>query len=123
MRKCYTHYHNISRFIDNINDSWRNSIYVTCSVCKHEKQECCDDLLISFDADGLPTIIMAKDANFVFGTVMDKSECLCEMSNAKFKCLFNEFYIKHTDEKNPLCPLLQIVKRENSPTNRGKVGK
>ena len=60
MKKCYTHYYNIGKFISNIGDNWRNCIYVTCSVCKHDKQECCDDLLVSFDETGIPTIIMLQ---------------------------------------------------------------
>ena len=91
MAKCYTNYTNIGKFISNINGNWRNSIYITCSVCKHKKESCCDDILASFDADGNPTFIAVTDANFIFATIIDKSECLCEISNAKFKCLFEKF--------------------------------
>mgnify|MGYP003316593878 CR=1 FL=1 len=52
MAKCYTNYTNIGKFISNINSNWRNSIYITCSICKHKKESCCDDILASFDADG-----------------------------------------------------------------------
>ena len=110
MNRCYTDYTNIGKFISNINGNWRNSIYVTCSVCKSEKQSCCDDMLVSFDTDGIPTVIAVTDANFIFATVIDKSECLCEMSNGRFICLFEGMIKKHTSPEKG-CPLLQLSKR------------
>lgn len=107
MSKCYTNYTNIGKFISNISENWRNSIYITCSVCRYKKENCCDDLLLSFDADGNPTFIAVTDANYIFSTIIDKSECLCEISNEKFKCLFERLIVKHTDGKS--CPFLQLT--------------
>ena len=64
--------------------------------------------MVSFDSDGTPAFIAVTDANFVFRTVIDKSECLCEISNAKFKCLFENFVKKHTSEELG-CPFLQLT--------------
>ena len=118
MAKCYTNYTNIGKFISNINSNWRNSIYITCRICKHKKESCCDDILASFDADGNPTFIAVTDANFIFATIIDKSECLCEISNAKFKCLFESFIKKHTSEELG-CPFLQLTQIifNNCPDN------
>lgn len=112
MNKCYTHYMNIGKFISNVNGNWRNSIYITCSVCKFEKQECCDDLLVSFDSDGIPTFIAVTDANFIFATIVDKSECLVEISNGKCQCLFENLIRKNVAE-NGKCPLLELTKKYN----------
>ena len=110
MNKCSTDYKNIGKFISNINDNWRNSIYITCSSCKNEKKSICDDFLVSFDGEGVPTIIAVTDANYIFATIIDKSECLCEMTNARFSCLFEKLIKRHTiPEKG--CPLLQLIKR------------
>ena len=65
-------------------------------------------MLASFDSDGNPALITVKDANFIFATVIDKSECLAEMSNAKFKFLFENYIKKHTC-KDSGCPLLQLT--------------
>lgn len=109
MKKCYTDYTNIGKFISNIHSNWRNSIYITCSACKSERQCCCDDVLVSFDADGKPSFMTVTDANFIFATIIDKSECLCEISNGKFICLFEGLIKKQTfPEKG--CPLLQLTK-------------
>lgn len=109
MERCYTDYENIGKFISNISGNWRNSIYITCSACKNEKQPCCDDVLVSFDTEGTPTFITVKDANFIFATIIDKSECLCEMSNGRFVCLF-EGLIKRKTFPEKGCPLLQLTK-------------
>ena len=66
MNRCYTNYTNIGKFISNINGNWRNSIYTSCRVCKYEKKNCCDDILVSFDADGMPTFMTVTDANYIF---------------------------------------------------------
>ena len=108
MAKCYTNYSNIGKFISNINGNWRNSIYITCSVCKHKKESCCEDILVSFDEDGKPTVIAVTDANLIFATIIDKSECLAEISNAKFKCLFENFIKKYTCEEAG-CSFLQLT--------------
>lgn len=112
MNKCHTHFTNIGKFIKNINGNWRNSIYVTCSVCKHKKEECCNDMLVSFDENGIPAMIMAKDADMIFGVITDKSECLCEISNAKFECLFENYLNKNTQDILSTCPILQLTKWE-----------
>lgn len=110
MNKCITHYENVGDFISNINGNWRNSVYITCSVCTYEKKECCGDLLVSFDSDGNPVLITINDANYIFATVADKSECLCEMSNAKFICIFDNFIKSHTSQDKG-CPLLQLIQK------------
>ena len=57
MNRCYTNYTNIGKFISNINGNWRNSIYTSCRVCKYEKKNCCDDILVSFEEYQDPTLV------------------------------------------------------------------
>lgn len=113
MKKSYTRYDNLENFISNINGNWRNSIYITCSICKYDRQECCDDCMVSFDNEGRPAVIGVVDANYIFGTVIDKSECLAEMSNAKFKCLFENYFNEKTSDEDSLCPFLQLISGKN----------
>lgn len=108
MNKSITHYSNIVKFIENVNGNWRNSIYITCSVCRFEKQEFCDDILVSFDEDGNPTFISVKDANYIFAAIIDKSECLSEISNVKCQYHFEKLINKFTDGEKG-CPLLQLT--------------
>lgn len=109
MKNGNTNYTNITNFIRNVDGNWRNSIYITCSVCKYEKQTCCDDLLVSFDSWGVPTFISVADANNIFKTIIDKSECILEMSNGRFVCLFEKLIKRYTTAKKG-CPLLQMKK-------------
>ena len=67
-------------------------------------------MLVSFDAEGKPTFVAVTDANFIFATIIDKSECLCEMSNGRFICLFDGLIKKHTSPEKG-CSLLQLAKR------------
>ena len=122
MNKCSTDYKNIAKFVDNIQDNYRNCAYITCSVCRYKKEECCGDLLASFDSNGIPTLITANDARYLFRTVVDKSECIEEISNVRFMTLFSNFLAKHTNLNIAECPLLQLAKRENFPLFREKMG-
>ena len=113
MDKCYTNHTNIGKFISNINGNWRNSIYITCSVCKNKKEYCCSDILVTFDSEGKPVFITVTDANYIFATVIDKSECLLEISNAKFKGIFERFIKKHTlkEESGEKCYTIKTSER------------
>ena len=110
MEKCYTDCMNVARFINNVHGNWRNSMYVTCSVCKYKQEACCNDLLVSFDKEGKPLLITVTDANYIFGTIIDKSECLLELSNVKFRCIFENFLDQYTHEVTGDCPFLKVVK-------------
>lgn len=116
MNKSYTSYQNIGKFINNINGNFRNCLYITCSVCKNKKDFCNGDMLVSFDEAGAPVFISVTDANYIFATLIDKSECLGEISNAKFLNLFEEFFRKHTNSEDG-CPFQQLTKsREENNT-------
>ena len=113
MEKCYTENRNLGRFIANVGNDWRNSMYITCSVCKFRKEECCDDLLVSFSHNGYPTLITAKDAGKVYGLIIDKSECMAEISNMKFLELYKN-YIRnkagsYSNGRQYKCPLLKAA--------------
>lgn len=113
MNKSYTSYKNIGKFLTNIGENWRNCIYITCSVCKHKKDFCCSDMLVSFDKDGIPVFISVSDASYIFATMIDKSECLGEMSNAKFMDLFDGYLKKYTNPETG-CPFLQLARIQDA---------
>ena len=99
---------NKERFLIDTNGNWRNSIYLTCRVCKYIKNSNCGDILVSFDTNGKANLITVANARKIFGTEIDKSECLAEMSNAKFMCLFDKLIQTHTTGDKE-CPLLQLA--------------
>lgn len=113
MINLYTSIENIGNFIDNSKDNRRNCIYITCSVCKHNRLPCCEDILVNFNENGNPAFMMVSDANHIFSTIIDKSECICEMSNAKFRCLFENYINEYTNAEKG-CPFLQLAKMSSS---------
>lgn len=95
-------------FLDNTGGNWKNSIYITCRVCKYKNRGTCGDFLVSFDADGIPSLMTADKVRQIFNTEIDKKECLLEMSNLKFITLYDKLISKYSMGKN-LCPLLQLI--------------
>ncbi len=85
-------------------------MYISCNLCRYKKEECCEDVLVSFDEDGFPAIITAKDADIIFGTIIDKSECVDEMNSYKFSSLFYKYFRKIQDEADQDCPFLKAAK-------------
>jgi len=122
MNKCCTDYKNVAKFVNNIKENYRNCVYITCSVCQHKREECCGDLLVSFDSNGIPTFITASDARYLFRTVIDKSECIAEISNVRFMVLFSNFFARYANLNIAECPMLQLAKREIFPDFREKLG-
>jgi len=109
MVKSVSSWENINRFMNNVNGDWRKSVYVTCSSCKREHTNECEDLLVSFDSDGKPVAIMVCDANYIFKTIIDKSECLVEMSNVRFSCLFDNYFDKKNENNIAVCPYIMLT--------------
>lgn len=78
------------------------------------KEKHCDDFLASFDYEGRPTILTAKDAGAVYGLIIDKSECIAEISNVRFQELFEHFIAERRHSRNlpdnkSRCPLLDAA--------------
>ena len=109
MNTYYEEPEHIDRFIKCIQKNWRNSVYITCSVCRYRKEKNCDDLLMTFDFSGKPIFITVHDANILFNTIIDKSECAAEISNVKTLCFMNSFIKENTSVKEG-CPFLQLIK-------------
>lgn len=68
------------------------------------------------DADGKPVFITVRDANCIFSTIIDKSECLFEMSSGRCGCLFENMIKKHTNKDE--CPFLQFAKYHTQNTDK-----
>lgn len=112
MDKSISGYENIRDFLCNIRGNYRNSIYVTCTVCKYKKTDGCKDFLVSFNEDGKPAFISVKDADYIFGVMTDKSECMSEMSNAMFGELFRNYIKEFETGKETVCPYIKIIGRK-----------
>ena len=108
MNKCHTSCFNVEKFLNNVGENWRNSIYVSCKVCKYGRESCGEDFLVSFDADGRPTFMLVPDANYIFSVLIDKSECIEEISNSRFQYLFEKYIQKYALQEKE-CPFRQLA--------------
>ncbi len=115
-QKCISNIKTLHAFLNATKANWRNSIYIECSICKHEKTESCEDYLFAPNADGTPLLIPTSDMNIICNMITDKSECLGIMSNAKFKDLYEGWFEQITTDKNE-CPFINAVKQLGKPEN------
>ena len=111
-QRCKTHIRVLHGFLNSVRGNWRNSVYVECSVCRHGG---CgrEDFLYAPAEDGTPLLLPVPDAEIVFGRLMDKSECLGTVSNARFEDLFC-LYLKKL-KSGGQCPLLTVWAEQSKP--------
>ena len=107
MDNAISGYENIRDFLCNIRGNYRNSIYVTCSACRYNKEKECGNFLVSFNKEGVPSCIAVKDADYIFKTITDKSECLSDMNDLIFYELFKNYLKKFETEDE--CPYRKII--------------
>lgn len=103
----------IHSFLNATAGNWRNSVYIECRACKQERCDC-RDLLYAPDDDGSPLLLPVRDAEILFGRLIDKSECLIEMSNAKFEALFS-FHLKRLEPNLEGCSLCRALQQLSQP--------
>lgn len=65
-------------------------------------------------ADGTPLFLPVSDAEILFGRLLDKSECLLELSNLRFQELFRQYITQYCEDKT-YCPLVAICRRQSEP--------
>jgi hypothetical protein len=98
-------------FLNATGGNWRNSLYIDCRVCRVGR---CDhpDFLYVPDENGGVIILPVRDAEIVFGRMMDKSECLNVISNAQFADLFAQ-YLKRFEGGEYPCALLRLCTEQS----------
>ena len=112
-QRCKTHIRVLHGFLNSARSNWRNSVYIECSVC-HGGGCGLEDFLYAPAEDGTPLLLPVSDAEIVFGRMIDKSECLGTVSNAKFKDLFF-LYLKKFKGTEPSCPLINVCIEQSKP--------
>jgi len=110
-QRCKTHVRVLHGFLNSVRGNWRNSIFIECSVCRCGNCER-EDFLFAPAEDGTPLLLPVSDAEIVFGRMIDKSECLDIVSNARFEDLFC-LYLKKFRETEPSCPLLKLCAEQS----------
>jgi len=98
----------IHAFLGAVDNQWRNAAFIQCNACKHEKSEACANLLFAIDKDGTPILMPEKDADVIFGRLIDMSECNFIISNFHFTRLYDSWLKEHSNN-NHTCPMLQQI--------------
>ena len=109
--RCQTAPKVLMAFLNATGGNWRNSLYVDCRVCRLGR---CDDpdFLYVPDENGGVIMLPVRDAEIVFGRMMDMSECLGVVSNAQFTDLFAQ-YLKRFDGEDCACVLLRLCAEQS----------
>ena len=111
-KHCVSNIETIRRFLNATEGNWRNTLYIECSVCKYGG-ECRDHLFVP-DEDGTPLLLPVSDVELLIGRLVDKSECLGLVSNARFAALFHK-WMQRLASDPAACPFLQADKLLNAP--------
>jgi hypothetical protein len=88
-------------------------VYVECSHCRHggcNRQ----DFLYAPAETGTPLLLPIPDAEIVFGRLIDKSECLAIMTNARLEDWFS-LYLSKINKTGYQCPLLALCAEQSKP--------
>lgn len=112
--RCVSNIETIRRFLNATEGNWRNTLYIECSTCKYGGD--CQDRLFVPDADGTPLLLPVSDVELLIGGIVDKSECLGLLSNARFAELFQK-WMKRMGSDPAMCPFLQAEKMLHAPEN------
>lgn len=107
--KCLAPVGVIRAFLQSSDDNWRNSLYIDCSGCKYEKEPSCGDFLFVPASTGQPVLLPVHDAELIFSLIVDKSECLCRMSNLIFEELYRRYLTRDQPVPEGKCPLLYDI--------------
>lgn len=101
-------------FWDVTDGNWRNTVYITCRHCPYEKSNLCmdtQDMLCVPAEDGTPLLFPVSLAESLYDCRIDKSECLCNISNLRFQALFHR-HIAQCNASESHCPLLSIYENK-----------
>lgn len=91
------------RFLNLVDGSWRNAVYVECGVCPYG-HALCSDWLMAVDYDGTPVLYGAEVFRCQTGQCVDKTECAAVFSRDTFERLYQHWLIWHLSDPHT-CPI------------------
>ena len=82
------------RFLNLVDGSWRNAVYVECSTCPYG-QVPCGGWLLAVDYDGTPVLYRAEDFRCQTGQIVEKTECTAVLSLDAFERFYKRWLLWH----------------------------
>lgn len=104
------------RFLNLIDGSWRNAIYVECRSCPYDQCECGDHLL-AIDYDGTPLLYPVNRFCHETGESIDKAECAAILQRSSFEQLYRRWIIWNLPQSYQ-CHIHQLTKQSNQKPNK-----
>lgn len=80
------------RFLNLVDGSWRNAVYIECRTCPYGQPQCGDHLL-AIDHDGTPILYPVLHFIMETGELVDKGECAATLSRQQFEVLFRRWLV------------------------------
>lgn len=94
--------------------SWHDALYISCGNCPRAANPRCRDFLCVFDEHAVPIFIPVQDAELLWHTAIDKSDCLAEMHRDVFVELYHSWLFRHLSDPSA-CPLAGFCCVEDLP--------
>ena len=97
------------RFLNLVDGSWRNAVYVECGTCPYGKS-LCGGWLLAMDHEGTPVLYGAEKFRYQTGEWIDKTECVAVLSQNAFERLYKRWLLWHLSDPYscPICVLSGI---------------
>lgn len=109
--RCKSGIFTISHFLASVENNWRNAAYVECSACRWEAKMYCRNFLFTIGLDGVPILLPEKDAEVLFGRLIDKSECTLLISNFRFVDLYRPWIKTQMKIERGICPCQKLIEK------------
>lgn len=97
------------RFLNLIDGSWRNAVYVECGNCPYDQQGC-EDHLLAIDHDGTPLLYSVRCFCRETGESIDKTECAAILHRSCFEQLYKRWLIWNVPNSY-CCHIRQLSQR------------
>lgn len=94
----------LCRFLQVSGNSWHNALYIECGRCARAVSQRCSDLLCVFDESAQPLLIPKHDAELLWQTSIDKTDCLAVLRRDIFVELYKSWLFGHLQDPGA-CPL------------------
>ena len=82
------------RFLNLVDGSWRNAVYLECGPCPYNSK-CRNNHLLAVDHDGTPVLYPVRRFQRETGESVDKLECIAVLKRAAFERLYSRWLYWH----------------------------
>ena len=104
------------RFLNLVDGSWRNAVYVECGNCTVPSGTCSSHLL-AIDCDGSPQLYAVHQFQAETGELIEKEECVAVIPRRVFECLYSRWILWNISEVST-CTTKQLA--ENLCQNKNQ---